>query len=117
MIYKRRRKEFYKKLLASGQKLEGFKGRKIFAREQQAKPRRPARSERSRAENFAFPFRRIFGDACKSKFVKVIFLLGSPPEADGRRCYTSARAARHSPLAPLPSRSRFGWRKFLLWAK
>jgi hypothetical protein len=42
MIYKRRHKKFCKKLLASGQKLEGFKGRKIFAREPQAKPRRKA---------------------------------------------------------------------------
>jgi len=41
--------------LASGQKMEGFKGRKFFARERSPAARASARS---RAEKFSFPFRR-----------------------------------------------------------
>jgi len=33
-------------------------GEGIFAREPEAKPRRPARSEQNTKENFCFPFRR-----------------------------------------------------------
>jgi len=66
-------------LLASGQKMEGFKGRKFFAREPQS---RRLRFSAESSRKLPFPFRRKIG-ARKSKNVEAIFLRGRPPSSIG----------------------------------
>jgi len=67
---------------ASGQKNGGrFGGRKFFAREPEAKPRRFARQGRAKQKNFPFSFLKEKIGTHKSKKVKKIFLRGNRRQA------------------------------------